>query len=86
MIEPISRGVLDTRLRGYDGLILRRYPPVIATRWRVITVMGRGVPDTPRVWDMTTRWRRAKSSKSERDRGSSDVAHAHVKPRFFISD
>jgi hypothetical protein len=48
--------------------------------------MGRIVPDTPHVWDMTPLWRRAKSSKPERDLGSSDVAHAHVKPAFFLSD
>jgi hypothetical protein len=31
VIESISRGVLDTRLRGYDDLMLRRYPSVIAS-------------------------------------------------------
>ena len=63
MIEPIGRGVLDTRLRGYDDLVLR-YPPVIASASEAIhlsvreetmdcfaslamTWRGRGAPDTP---------------------------------------
>ena len=71
MIEPISRGVLDTRLRGYDDLMRRRYPPVIASAAKqstlflcgemdcfaslAMTWMGRRMLDTPHVWDMPTR-------------------------------
>jgi hypothetical protein len=63
MIESIGRSVLDTRLRGYDDLMLRCYPPVIASEAKqsilslcremdcfaslAMTGMGRGVTDTP---------------------------------------
>src|SRR3989442_9499626 len=45
MIEPISRGVLDTRLRGYDDLMRRRYPPVIASAAKQSTLFLCGEMD-----------------------------------------
>ena len=48
-----------------------------------MTRIGRGVPDTPHLWDMTRRSGRAKSSSRQR-RDFADVGHAHVKGRFPV--
>ncbi len=69
-IEPISRGVLDTRLRGYDDLVL------------AMTGMGRSAPNTLHTRDMRTLWRRAEFARLCSAIGDTNAGHAHVKGHF----
>jgi hypothetical protein len=88
MIESIGRGVLDTRLRGYDDLML----PFFVPRDGLLRFARNDVEGPLRIeyptyaaYEDSLAPRKIRRAW-QRDRGFTDASHAHVKGRFSGSN